>query len=600
MELTKTLANLPDVRRGYGYQMYANGKKGDRITYCNGVSAFIRDIEDPTIATAFSEHKAKVNVSNFSPSGHYVASGDSDGRIIVWGDKNQNIKSDFPINKEICDIVWDPDGKRIVAAGDGAEHMAKVFTWDTGSALGSITGHLKTILSVDYRPVRPFRVISGGEDFTQLMHEGPPFKPLNTKSKKEHSNYVNKLKFSPDGSKYVSVSSDQKICAYDGTTGDLLKTMEKGHTASIYSFAWSPDGAKILTCGADKTAKIWDYESGEVEKTFTFGTTLNDMQMCALWHKEYMLTVSLSGAINYLDPDNESTPKQVIHGHVAPISSVVVDHAKNVFYTADTVGVLSVWKNNLAQWFTGAGHKKAITAIALNFDGSKIVSVGFDDKLRINDTASAEFATDAHAVGGTPSCVDCGSKTDGLIAVGIGQGKILMMKGGETNLIPTDEKPMTLQFHPTEEKLAVGFAKGGVKVYKVDGLNLTVAEEYKDLKRKVNKVEWSPCGTYLVCGGDEKRILVYKEGKEENINKTDWEFHNASVCDFSWSPDGKMVASVGADLTVRIWKDTEKFTAKRDQVLMAHRVGINKVAWLDNNTVMSLGKDSCSKIWTVA
>ena len=47
---------------------------------------------------------------------------------------------------------------------------------DTGSTVGEITGHNKAINSMDFRPERPFRVVSGGEDMKVCFHEGPPFK----------------------------------------------------------------------------------------------------------------------------------------------------------------------------------------------------------------------------------------------------------------------------------------------------------------------------------------------------------------------------------------------------------------------------------------
>ena len=48
--------------------------------------------------------------------------------------------------------------------------------WDTGSPVGEIVGHVKTINSVDYKPTRPFRICTASEDKHVGFHEGPPFK----------------------------------------------------------------------------------------------------------------------------------------------------------------------------------------------------------------------------------------------------------------------------------------------------------------------------------------------------------------------------------------------------------------------------------------
>ena len=51
-----------------------------------------------------------------------------------------------------------------------------VFLWDSGSSVGEIIGHSKPINAIDYRPVRPFRVVTAGEDKNVCWFEGPPFR----------------------------------------------------------------------------------------------------------------------------------------------------------------------------------------------------------------------------------------------------------------------------------------------------------------------------------------------------------------------------------------------------------------------------------------
>ena len=51
-----------------------------------------------------------------------------------------------------------------------------VFLWDSGSSVGTISGHSKLINAIAYRPERPFRVVTAGEDKHVNIYEGPPFK----------------------------------------------------------------------------------------------------------------------------------------------------------------------------------------------------------------------------------------------------------------------------------------------------------------------------------------------------------------------------------------------------------------------------------------
>ena len=51
-----------------------------------------------------------------------------------------------------------------------------MFLWDSGSSVGEIIGHSKPVNAIDYRPVRPFRVVTAGEDKLVNWYEGPPFR----------------------------------------------------------------------------------------------------------------------------------------------------------------------------------------------------------------------------------------------------------------------------------------------------------------------------------------------------------------------------------------------------------------------------------------
>lgn len=48
--------------------------------------------------------------------------------------------------------------------------------WDSGGNLGEFEGHSKRVVSCSFKPSRPFRIASCGEDFVVNYYEGPPFK----------------------------------------------------------------------------------------------------------------------------------------------------------------------------------------------------------------------------------------------------------------------------------------------------------------------------------------------------------------------------------------------------------------------------------------
>ncbi|KAI9116430.1 hypothetical protein K1719_012597 [Acacia pycnantha] len=114
-----------------------------------------------------------------------------------------------------------------------------------GSTVGDFDGHSRQVLSCAFKPTRPFRIVSCGEDFLVNFYDGPPFK-FNM-SIRDHSNFVNCVRFSPDGTKFITVSSDRNGNIYDGKSGDKLGELsaEGGHKGSIYAVSWSPDSKQV-------------------------------------------------------------------------------------------------------------------------------------------------------------------------------------------------------------------------------------------------------------------------------------------------------------------------------------------------------------------
>lgn len=89
---------------------------------------------------------------------------DQSGKVRIWDTVNKEhlLKNEFqPISGPIKDITWSMDNQRMVVVGEGRERFGHVFMVETGTSVGEISGQSKPINSSDFRPVRPFRIITG-------------------------------------------------------------------------------------------------------------------------------------------------------------------------------------------------------------------------------------------------------------------------------------------------------------------------------------------------------------------------------------------------------------------------------------------------------
>lgn len=76
--------------------------------------------------------------------------------------------------------------------------------------------------------------------------------------------------------------------------------------------SWSSDSTQLISASGDKTVKLWDVASGTAVTTFKLGADVQDQQLGCLWQKNHLLSISLSGYINYLDKNNPNKPIRTI------------------------------------------------------------------------------------------------------------------------------------------------------------------------------------------------------------------------------------------------------------------------------------------------
>jgi WD40 repeat protein len=71
-----------------------------------------------------------------------------------------------------------------------------------------------------------------------------------------HTNSVNSVAFSSDGSRIVSGSVDKSVRVWDALTGEE-KHVLNGHTDSVNSVACSSDGSRIVSGSDDNSVRVW-------------------------------------------------------------------------------------------------------------------------------------------------------------------------------------------------------------------------------------------------------------------------------------------------------------------------------------------------------
>ncbi|XP_014203509.1 actin-interacting protein 1 isoform X1 [Copidosoma floridanum] len=591
-------ATLPRTQRGQPLVLGAD-PKGKNFLYTNGNSVIIRNIENPAISDIYTEHSCPVNVAKYSPSGFYIASGDQSGKVRIWDTVNKEhiLKNEFhPIGGPIKDIAWSPDNQRMVVVGEGRERFGHVFMSDTGTSVGEISGQSKPINSCDFRPARPFRLITGSEDNTIAVFEGPPFKFKMTKQ--DHTRFVQAVRYSPSGNLFASAGFDGKVYLYDGTTSELVGEVgSPAHQGGVYGVAWKPDGTQLLTASGDKTCKLWDVETRTLVDEFIMGNTVDDQQVSCLWQGNHVLSVSLSGFINYLDLNNPLKPLRIVKGHNKPITVLTTSQDKSTIYTGSHDGYVTNWKSSTGEndRVQGQGHGNQING--MNASADLVYTAGIDDTLRAIDIATNSYEnTSVLRLGSQPRGLDI---YNGLVIVAAVKQLVVTKDGKKVSGLPINYDPSCVTVNQSNGDVAVGSTSDNkVYVYTLDGTNLTPKTELEHLGA-VTDAAYSPDNKYLVACDAHRKVVLYvvPEYKKLAHNK-EWGFHSARVNCVAWNPESSMVASGSLDTTIIIWSVTNP--AKHTIIKNAHSQSqITKLEWLDEESVISVGQDCNTKIWRV-
>eukprot|EP00108_Taenia_solium_P009057 TsM_000675100 transcript=TsM_000675100 gene=TsM_000675100 len=630
LAFNKLYPAVPYVERGKHVIIGAH-PKGGFIVYPNKKNVIIRDLTSKMDNDMYTGHSFDVQCAKYSPSGFYVASGDKSGKLHIWDttQKEHILKNEFPVLASINDVCWSSDNQRIAVGGAGGEKFGKVINAEMGTEVGEVVGMSKVINSIDFRPTRPFRLVTGSEDFTACFFEGPPFKFV--RSLKDHTNFVQCCKFSPKGNIFVTGGSDGKMFVYDASSGDhICELGSPAHKGGIYGLDFSPSGARLISVSADKKIKLWSAEKPyDLLYEYAFEDKLDNMQVgstynsatflsgpiCNLgcvWTVGKIVSLSLSGAMTYFnvadDCSSLEAPAGTMFGHSRPIQRACYSTTSEQLITASYDGLMVRWNltTGLAESFEGKeAHKSAIHGVVTCDD--RVLSAGVDDRVVFSSLSNRAYEQSVK-VSSQPRGLCLAASKKLAVVVCMKHLYTFSLAAGETSASPL----ASLEISPDAttgcitadgDLVAVGKADGCVELFMVSegGETLKASTEGEKVTGECTTMAFSPDGVHLAVGDADRYLRLYKveamtEGSPKLTQIRDWREHAARVTCVAWTPDGQYFATGGLDCAIMVFRPT--VSSKVCEVRNAHPGNlITALVWKSNNELISTGHDACVRTW---
>ena len=423
-------------------------------------------------------------------------------------------------------------------------------------------------------------ITQAGRRLQQILKTRPEFEPVNSSKLigklqeiiysrireknrlKAHSDCVNVVIYSPDGTILTSASNDSTIKLWNALSGRLIASLE-GHSYAVYVVTYSPDGATLASASQDNTVKLWNIEDASLIFTFE-------------GHSKYVNTVVYS-----------------------PDGTTLVSASGD-----KTIKLWDLVDGNLIA--TLEGHNDTVNTVVYSPDGT-ILASGSDDKTiklwnSVNGQLITTFEDSDRAWKERNRTDSILFSPDGttLISTGWG-GRVYFWNVVEGSLINTFEEygasRPPLMRSPDGLTFAAAFGDGKIKVWDLAKRSrlVTTFEAHKD---SVRDVAYSPDGAVLASAGDDKTVKLWdvKNLKQDSPIAV-FRGHKSSVNTLAYRSDGTLLASAGYDETIRFWQlEKNSFT----YTLEGHTDLIALVVFSPDGEILASGSDdSTIKLWNV-